>query len=452
MAKADCDALLDGPECKAGPIEVIARATGVYANLGTSSDAPRSVAICPQRKCVAFGCRSGIELHWKDHTTATSLNRWFPLAAPSDHLFFLPQRVGVDSTKKLRLISSADGPPKSHPSRRESAPTKWTFKSTSARHGRLQSMTRLFFGSMPFPSALTRRGSSTLSDDNERQGVLRTVDCDHYFAVPVSDGQHILFTDPATGLLCFGSDAPLGGPTKLMRKVCMVPPSSDSPEKASDLICYRAGSDLSFGVRVVAAYDDGRVILYNIPVDCFERIRHIRSTPDVWDELAGVVGESDLLMDVFMSHTQDHRLSQDSEDGTALSRQSSNSSTASRSFRSIQIDGSVIFQAPTSIEDVQVDCTGGGVQVWVFMQDCTAVRLKMYTPRHFTPAKRYVGVDGLIHDFIGDKVGPKRPRRSSNYVAGKGKAPAEESDDEPAREEDVDKDRHGGQVKFVILD
>lgn len=35
----------------------------VYRNLCSDDDPPRSVAICPQRRCVAFGCHGGIELH-----------------------------------------------------------------------------------------------------------------------------------------------------------------------------------------------------------------------------------------------------------------------------------------------------------------------------------------------------------------------------------------------------
>ena len=63
----------------------------------------RSVAICPSRKCVAFGCRLGIELHWVDALTGGDLNRWFPLAAPSDHLYFLPQRAGVGLQQEAPL-------------------------------------------------------------------------------------------------------------------------------------------------------------------------------------------------------------------------------------------------------------------------------------------------------------------------------------------------------------
>lgn len=82
----------------------------LYLNLCSDDDPPRSVAICPQRRCVAFGCSTGIELHWIDALTGQDLSRWFPLTAPSDYLFFLPPRKSVDSAKKLRLISSSAKP------------------------------------------------------------------------------------------------------------------------------------------------------------------------------------------------------------------------------------------------------------------------------------------------------------------------------------------------------
>lgn len=387
----------------------------VYRNLGTDSDYPRSVAICPQRKCVAFGCRSGVELHWRTPDSDANLNRWFPLGAPSDHLFFLPQRPHVDSARKLRLISSAAGPSKANRTRQNSAPTRWTFRSTTPRRGRMHSMTRLFFGSLPFPSALTRRGSATPHEEGEHRGVLRTVDCDHYRAVPMSDGAHMLFTDPATGLLCLGSDAPLGGPTKLMRKVCMIPPESEEPEGASTLICYQVGHDLRWGVRVVAAYDDGRIILYNIPADCFQRIKHIRSSPDVWDELAGVLGQSDLLMDVYMASQED--LSADEDPKT---------------FQSIQVEGLEIYKAESEVEDIQVECAGGGVKIWLFLTSSKAIRLGIYVPRHFRPVDRYVGADGLVH-----------PGTSRRVQETKGKMRASSSEDVEAAS------RH---VKFVVFE
>lgn len=390
----DLQALIDGSYATPGPIDIITRATGIYTNLGTSGDIPRSVAICPQRKCIAYGCRSGIELHWVDAVTGTSLNRWFPLAAPSDHLYFLPQRPGVDSTKKLRLISSAEAPSRAPTGRKGSAPTKWKLISTNPQHGRVKSMTRLFFGGLPFPDALNGSSSDAILDNRERQGIIRTVDCDHYRAIPLSDGSHVLFTDPATGLLCLGSDAPLGGPTKLMRKFCMVPPLHCLRDSTARLTCYRAGHDLRWGVRIVAVYDDGRVVLYNVPADCFERVRYIRSTPDVWDELAGVLGQSDLLMDVFMSDQSD--TPGEVEVHVEGSRRASHSSTSLRSFRSLQVDGLEIWRQDVGIEDVQVECAGGGVKIWLFLYNGRAKRLSIYTPKHFEPWERHVRADGLV--------------------------------------------------------
>lgn len=92
------------------PMRIETGPRSLYRNVCSDDDPPRSVAICPQRRCVAFGCSSGVELHWVDALTGQDLSRWFPLTAPSDFLFFLPPRKRVDSAKKLRLISSAARP------------------------------------------------------------------------------------------------------------------------------------------------------------------------------------------------------------------------------------------------------------------------------------------------------------------------------------------------------
>jgi hypothetical protein len=226
------------------PIESGARS--LYRNLCSNEDLPRSVAICPQRRCVAFGCSAGIELHWIDALTGQDLNRWFPLAAPPDFLYFLPPRRGVDSAKKLRLISSA-----AYPHERSSVMNRFHPSHTHPP----------FLGDIPVPFPSTS---------------LRAVDCDHYRALPLSDGFHMLFTDPTTSLLCLGSDAPLGGPTKLLRGIMMIPPPS--VEITTPPSVYAAGVDLRYGVRVVAAYVD-RVILYSIPIDIFEAAKLDQHTP-----------------------------------------------------------------------------------------------------------------------------------------------------------------------------
>lgn len=105
--------------------------------------------------------------------TGQDLNRWFPLTAPSDFLYFLPPRRGIDSAKKLRLISSAVHPKDVSPLARR-------------------------FGVGP--------DSLAFWDTWEP----RAGQSDHFQAVPLSDGYHILFIDPESGGLCLGSDAPLG--------------------------------------------------------------------------------------------------------------------------------------------------------------------------------------------------------------------------------------------------
>ncbi|RMZ80759.1 hypothetical protein DV738_g2645, partial [Chaetothyriales sp. CBS 135597] len=59
----------------ASPAVVRIRVTAMYKSLGSADDVPRSIAICPHRKCVAFGCRIGIELHWVDALTGGDLSR-----------------------------------------------------------------------------------------------------------------------------------------------------------------------------------------------------------------------------------------------------------------------------------------------------------------------------------------------------------------------------------------
>lgn len=235
----------------------------LYRNLCSNDDPPRSVAICPQRRCVAFGCSSGIELHWVDALTGQDLNRWFPLTAPSDFLFFLPPRKSIDSAKKLRLISSAARPgerpaiaERPFGTRARSSPF-WERFPVVLGHFDNSSDADLMQGSLP-----------TLRGDSDRSSLTGRMDCsDHYHAIPLSDGYHILFTDPSTGLLCLGSDAPVGGPTKLLRKVWF-----QGPQGEGSPIAYSAGADLSCGVRIAAAFGAGTeqaIWLFSVPRDVF---------------------------------------------------------------------------------------------------------------------------------------------------------------------------------------
>lgn len=200
-----------------------------YRHLCSEDDPPRNVSICPQRRCVAFGCSAGIELHWVDAFTGSSLSRWFPLTSPSDHLYFLSPRPGFESAKKLRLISSAahpDGQP---------ADGRKSFSSATISS---------FSGSSGFvPSARQWQRS------------------DHYHAIPLSDGLHVLFVDPSTDRLTLGCDEPPGGPTRLLRKVVLLPPEGQGVARI-----YTAAADMSSGTRIVAVFED-IIVLYSVPSD-----------------------------------------------------------------------------------------------------------------------------------------------------------------------------------------
>ncbi|KAG4028546.1 hypothetical protein MFRU_021g01330 [Monilinia fructicola] len=247
------------PDAKHMPVESSPRS--IYRNLCSEDDPPRSVAICPQRRCVAFGCSAGIELHWVDALTGQDLNRWFPLTAPSDFLFFLPPRKSIDSAKKLRLISSAAKPSECAAVHERAYGKRTRGASFWQRIG--------WSGSQGDNSEEIEHAQQMLAPVGRfRSESGRRVDhSDHYRAVPLSDGYHILFTDPGTGSLCMGSDAPVGGPTKLLRKVWF-----QGPEGGGSPTVYAGGSDLSWGVRVVAAYGRGAeqsIWLFSVPADIF---------------------------------------------------------------------------------------------------------------------------------------------------------------------------------------
>ncbi|TVY36733.1 hypothetical protein LOCC1_G006417 [Lachnellula occidentalis] len=255
------------------PIETGPRS--LYRNLCSDDDPPRSVAICPQRRCVAFGCSSGIELHWVDALTGQDLHRWFPLTAPSDFLFFLPTRRSIDSAKKLRLISST-AKPSERPAIRERAFGGGA--QSSPFWSRVGGRANALDSGLTYESGDLLTGiRSDIPFTRSRTGRLDF--SDHYRAVPLSDGYHILFTDPATDLLCMGTDAPVGGPTKLLRKIWF-----EGPEGQGSPTVYACGSDLSLGIRVVAAFgsgDEQSVWLFSVPGDIFaaDQVRNLSGGP-----------------------------------------------------------------------------------------------------------------------------------------------------------------------------
>lgn len=56
-------------------VPVVLGTRRIYKSLCSLQDPPTSVAICPQRQCVAFGCKTGVELQWIDALRGSTLSR-----------------------------------------------------------------------------------------------------------------------------------------------------------------------------------------------------------------------------------------------------------------------------------------------------------------------------------------------------------------------------------------
>ncbi|KAL5365403.1 hypothetical protein BJX96DRAFT_12459 [Aspergillus floccosus] len=256
-----------------------------YHNVCSADDPPRSVSICPGRRCVAFGSGRGIELHWFDEKRKQDCRKHFPMSQPSEVLHFLRNRP--ESPTDLRLISSLAGPG-GHKCECDKTPPGEK-RPICPLHllADVQSFTRW-----------NPENSGNLS-------LVRATHCHHYRAIPINDGFHILFIEPRTSLLCIGSDAPIGGPTSLTRALVCVPPFGKDPSDAAKegLVptVFASGSDWKWGLRVVAAYSD-RIILYSVPLDVFNVIRKERERQG-----DGVMGDSDLARDWFLDNQRSRK-------------------------------------------------------------------------------------------------------------------------------------------------
>lgn len=296
------------------PIPIHPGALNLYPHICSPQDLPRTVAICPSRRCVAFGCAAGVELHWVDARGGRNLMKWFPLTAPSEVLAFLPWRKGVDVGNRLRLVSSVDLPSVSDREGSEggSLALMRGWEGVLGARGRVWRALRRWGWDMD-PNADLDDDGNTVGDGIMRRRDSASADADgfdHYKAIPLADGTHLLFVDPGSRDLMLGCDAPhAAGTARLLRKVRFVPPpsshfnmnarsdmSSGSPpdanvredESADDSTrhrrtgtknktaptAYAASRDLSRGVRVVAAYGDV-VVLYTIPPDVFKDLERV---------------------------------------------------------------------------------------------------------------------------------------------------------------------------------
>lgn len=357
------------------PMPTEASPPTLYTLICSPDDPPRSIAICPQRRCVAFGCSSGIELHWIDALTGEDLNRWFPLTAPSDHLYFLPPRTGVDSAKKLRLVSSQGTP------------------------GGLASVSERFSGRRR-SSVFWAQDEWDASDmfvhtdiESESRGRIANAS-DHYRAIPLSDGYHLLFTDPTSGVLCLGSDAPFGGPTKLLRKLWFSGPVGEGRP-----VAYAAACDLRWGVRVVAAYGLGReqtIWLFSVPIDVFTDGHGRGEQPHINSSFSAVGGETARGNAEWMPWW--------SNDGEhVLEWPSVGYGNRTNMMWPLEVRGQQVGGCAGLVDLVIHTGPGVGVTIWAFTRQGVAYTWKLDsgTP-HKEHTQRLVVQDGTVRERDGD--------------------------------------------------
>lgn len=328
------------------PHTMLALARHYFFDVGSAEDQPRSVAIGPGRRCVAFGCGKSIELHWVDQKAKQDCRKHFPMSQPSEILHFLPNKP--EHPMELRMISSLAGP---------GAPGCQCHSLTS---GEGPPACRLHLLADVHSSIRGTPGNAS------NLSLVRATHCHHYRAIPINDGIHVLFVEPRTGLLCIGSDSPIGGPTSLTRALVCAPPfwkdTLEDPKGQAPTV-FASGSDLSWGLRIAAAYQD-RIVLYSVPVDVFNLIRKERERQG-----DGMMGDSDLARDLFL----------DLEAGRTRKRSYSRVETQngdwefllSVSYRPsvmmwpFKIYGKEIGRMDKVVE-LSVQSSHGGVRVWAF--------------------------------------------------------------------------------------
>ena len=228
-----------------------------YRSLCSLDDPPRSVAICPQRRCIAFGCRQGLELHWADALSGQDLSRWFPLSAPSDFLFFMPAREFVDSARKLRLISSA--------------------AYADAVRDPMQRYQNTDY---------LERQEAVVNPDwhmHDARSVAPNAGNEYYRAMPLSDGYHLLITLPGSRELCLVRENPQSQSTgRLTRRFVFVGPRDEHGTSIVPYV-YAAAPEMRWGLRVAAAYGD-QLWIFVVPPDLFVENGNVREKPELFSD------------------------------------------------------------------------------------------------------------------------------------------------------------------------
>lgn len=222
------------PSAMRSNMPVVPELSSVFYHLGSGIDSPISVAICAQRRCVAFGCSGAVELHWVDAFTGQELNRRFSIPTGAEILYFFPER---NEERKIKLVGSG------------AVPAVW---GVAGKEGRLESA----------------------RDDPSAAGGI-----DYYNAIPLSDGAHVLFADRSSAQLCLGIETPPttmtidAGYMRLDTRVIFDGPLAENGNRGRTAPrIYETARDLRWGGRVVVGFGD-EVWVFAVPGDTLKEGR-----------------------------------------------------------------------------------------------------------------------------------------------------------------------------------
>ena len=217
----------------------------LHQDLCSANDPPISLAIWPERTCIAFGNFAGIELRWIDSVSGESMKRWFDSKKLNHHLHFLPSRAG-DAPNKVRLVSSPAPPYQQFALLQRLRPEK----EEEIENERMWNST----------SDLGLRGDMG-------QGLNKPI---YYNVKPCSDGWHMLFVDAETGNVCLGMDDQQGETVedRISKKAIFLnPKKAETDTENAKPTCYAAATEVEWGPRVVVGYGNGDVYLFAVPSD-----------------------------------------------------------------------------------------------------------------------------------------------------------------------------------------
>lgn len=190
----------------------------LYRTVGPVAHDPVSVAYCRSEHCLALGGLGGIELHHAHPQNREGACTWQPVDTAGDSLYFMPTPQKNPALRHLRLVVSSivrklplEPPPM-----------------VSTLHA-------------PFLWKL-QHGPRIPGHTGQR----------YYRAVPLSDGQHILFTEPTTNYLYLGRERPTDVFSPFTLRFRFVPPAGGWFKRPR---LYAAAKDTTLGARIVAVFE-----------------------------------------------------------------------------------------------------------------------------------------------------------------------------------------------------